>query len=197
MKISLTTRDLINIAVFSVVYFVLMYATGMVGFFGPAFMFVGWIIGIVLNGVVTMLLLARVPKIGALTLLGLLVGIGMVPGHTIWILVAAPLIGFGADLIARAGAQNQPLEPARAIAAFSFLQLWMIIPLLPIVINADSYYRTIEPVMGADYTAAMRALFTPTVIGIWAVCLLVIGAAGGWVGLRVAKKHFHRAGLTS
>ncbi|WP_235923165.1 MptD family putative ECF transporter S component [Corynebacterium lizhenjunii] len=47
----LNTRDLINTGVFSAFYFVVTYATGMVGFAGPQFMFLGWFIGIIANGI--------------------------------------------------------------------------------------------------------------------------------------------------
>ncbi|MDO5721378.1 MAG: MptD family putative ECF transporter S component [Actinomycetaceae bacterium] len=196
MKLQLTTRDLINIAIFSVIYFVIMYASGMVGFFGPAFMFVGWTIGILINGIVVMLLLARVPKVGTLALLGFIVGLGMAPGHTVWIIPGAALLGFISDLIINAGAQGNPIQPRRAIAGYAFLQLWFLIPLIPILVDSKTYYQGIESSMGKDYSTAMEALFSPTVIGIWAICLLILGAIGGYLGIKTARKHFRRAGLT-
>lgn len=41
-------------SVLSAVYFVLMWCSGMLGFFGPAFMFVGRTISLTLNGPVVM-----------------------------------------------------------------------------------------------------------------------------------------------
>ncbi|MDU0969257.1 MAG: MptD family putative ECF transporter S component [Actinomycetaceae bacterium] len=196
MKINLTTRDLINIAIFAVIYFVLFYACGMLGFVGPAFMFVGWIIGIILNGIVVMLMLARVPKIGAMTLTGLLMGIGMIPGHTIWVLPAGIILGFIADLIATNMGRNTRLEPKRGIIAYAVYQLIMMVPWFPIVFNSDEYYAKLTKVMGADYVSGMKSLFTPTTMAIWAVCVVLLGLAGGWLGVKVGRKHFQRAGLT-
>lgn len=193
----LNTRDLVNSAIFAVIYFVIMYAFGMVGFIGPAFMFVGWAVSIIINGIVVMLLWARVPKIGSVTILGLIVGLGMAPGHTIWIIPGAIALSFLADLITWYGAKDKRIRPARAISAYAVLQLWFLIPLIPILVDADAYYSEITTMMGEQYVATMRVIFSPTVIGIWGVCLLILGALGGLLGVRTARKHFSRAGLTS
>ena len=68
------TRDFINIGIFSAIYFVLVFGTGMLGIINPAMMFVGYALGLIANGAVVMLFKSRVPKIGALALMGLLVG---------------------------------------------------------------------------------------------------------------------------
>ena len=72
------TRDFINIGIFSAIYFVLVFGTGMLGIINPAMMFVGYALGLIANGAVVMLFKSRVPKIGALALMGLLVGSLMV-----------------------------------------------------------------------------------------------------------------------
>ena len=43
-------RSAVTIGAFTAVYFVLMWCSGMLGFFGPAFMFVGGTISLILNG---------------------------------------------------------------------------------------------------------------------------------------------------
>lgn len=65
------TRDFINIGVFTAIYFVLVFGTGMLGIINPAMMFVGYALGLIANGAVVMLFKSRVPKIGALALMGL------------------------------------------------------------------------------------------------------------------------------
>lgn len=67
----LTTRDLINAGIFSALFFVITLITGMVGFVGPQFMFLGGI-----NGLAFML-----------------------TGHYFWTLLAGLVLGFLADLI--------------------------------------------------------------------------------------------------
>ncbi|WP_256890623.1 MptD family putative ECF transporter S component, partial [Corynebacterium amycolatum] len=40
----LNTRDLINAGIFAALYFVITFVSGMIGFAGPQFMFIGWFI---------------------------------------------------------------------------------------------------------------------------------------------------------
>ena len=78
-------RSAVTIGAFTAVYFVLMWCSGMLGFFGPAFMFVGWIIGLILNGPVIMLMLVRSRMFGTLTIMGGIVALLMVlTGHS-WV----------------------------------------------------------------------------------------------------------------
>lgn len=90
----LSPRNLINIGVFTAIYFVITYVTGMLGFFNPFMMFVGWVVGILLNGTVIMLFLARTPVFGALTILYTTVGLLMVlSGHVWYTVLGAALLG--------------------------------------------------------------------------------------------------------
>ena len=94
------TRDFINIGVFTAIYFVLVFGTGMLGIINPAMMFVGYALGLIANGAVVMLFKSRVPKIGALALMGLLVGILMViTGHPWIVALLTPLLGLAADFL--------------------------------------------------------------------------------------------------
>ena len=160
MKSRLTTRDLVTVAIFAVIFFVAFYACGMIGFAGPAFMFVGWILGILLGGIIVMLSMARVPKMGALTITGLLVGLGMTPGHTIWMIPAGLVLGFVADLVTTNAGRNVRLDPRRASLGYAIFTLWVVVPLIPMVVNADEYYTMITRQMGADYSNKMRALLS-------------------------------------
>ena len=196
MNSRLTTRDLVTLAIFGEFLFVAFYACGMIGFAGPAFMFVGWILGILLGGVVLILSMTRVPKMGTLTITGLLVGLGMTPSHTIWMIPAGLVLGFIADLIATNAGRNVRLDPRRASLGYAVFILWMIVPLIPIVVNADEYYDMITKQMGADYSNKMRALFTPGLIAGWSVVVFLVGLLGGWLGIKMGRKHFQRAGLT-
>ncbi|MDU3272357.1 MAG: hypothetical protein E7D41_02995 [Cutibacterium sp.] len=42
----------------------------------------------------------------------------------------------------------------------------------------------------------MRELFTPGLVAGWAVIVFLLGLAGGWLGIKVGRRHFQRAGLT-
>ena len=186
-------RSAVTIGAFTAVYFVLMWCSGMLGFFGPAFMFVGLIVGLLLNGPVVMLMLVRSRMFGTLTIMGGVVAFLMVvTGHS-WVTVPVALIlGFLGDLIARGGGY---VSAPRNIAAYMLFSLWMIGPLAPIFFAPDSYYADVASSMGQDYAEAMRALFSPAVIGGWLVVAMIIACIGGLLGRFLLRKHFAKAGV--
>ena len=95
-------RSVVTIGAFTAVYFVLMWCSGMLGFFGPAFMFVGGVVSLLLNGSVVMLMLVRSRMFGTLTIMGGVVGLLMVlTGHAWVTLPVAVVLGFLADLAER------------------------------------------------------------------------------------------------
>lgn len=197
MKLKLTTRDLVNIAIFSVIYFIVFFAGDMVGFLGPQLMLVGWAVTIVLNAVVFMLLVARVPKFGAVTILGLLVGLAAL-GSTAGVWGFAGAFGFGliADLIVTNMGRSSGLNATRAILGYALFQLWMIALLLPLITHSDAYYNEIANQMGSEYADGMKALFSPVVLTVTAIGFVIVGALGAALAVRIARKHFVRAGLT-
>lgn len=195
MSTSLSSpRNLVTIGVFCCVYFVVMFTTGMLGIFTPIMMFVGWFFGVLINGTVVMLYLAKVPHLGAMTIMGAVLGIGMVlTGHYWLTLIGAVFLGFIADLVANSGKYTRPLTNSIAYGVFN---LWYIFPLAPIFINADAYFADIAQSMNStEYADKMRTLFTPPVIAGWAVVVLVLSVAAGMIGMRLLHKHFQRAGV--
>lgn len=195
MSTSLSSpRNLVTIGVFCCVYFVVMFTTGMLGIFTPIMMFVGWFFGVLINGTVVMLYLAKVPHLGAMTIMGAVLGIGMVlTGHYWLTLIGAVFLGFIADLVANSGKYTRPLTNSIAYGVFN---LWYIFPLAPIFINADAYFAGIAQSMNStEYADKMRTLFTPPVIAGWAVVALALSIAAGMIGMRLLHKHFQRAGV--
>lgn len=122
-------RSVVTIGAFTAVYFVLIWCSGMLGFFGPAFMFVGGVVSLLLNGSVVMLMLVRSRMFGTLTIMGGVVGVLMVlTGHAWVTLPVAVVLGFLADLIARGGGY---VSAPRNIAAYVLFSLWGIAPPVP------------------------------------------------------------------
>ncbi|MDN6567164.1 MAG: MptD family putative ECF transporter S component [Actinomyces sp.] len=152
-------------------------------------MFVGWVVGILLNGTVVMLFLARTPTFGALTILNTIVGLLMfLTGHVWYTVLGATLVGLLADLVANSAHFRSPSRNAIA-------QLWLVFPLLPIFYQSETYFASIVSSMGQEYADGMKALFTPGVIGAWALVILIVALVGGWIGTRVLHRNFERAGV--
>ena len=186
-------RSIVTIGAFTAVYFVLMWCSGMLGFFGPAFMFVGGVVSLVLNGPVVMLMMVRSRMFGTLTIMGGIVAFLMVVTGHAWVTIPVTLIlGFLGDLIARGGGY---VSAPRNIAAYMLFSLWGIAPLSPIFFTPDPYFADVAASMGQDYADAMRALFSPAVIGGWAVVTVIVACIGGLIGRFLLRKHFTKAGV--
>ncbi len=191
---SLSPKYLVNIGVFAAIYFLVAFASGMVGFFGPGFMFVGFLLGVLINGTVIMLHLARTPTVGALALLGLIVGLGFVlTGHVWYGALVSTLLGLVGDLIVRSGDYR---SRGRNVLAYAVFTLWYATPLLPIIYQADAYFANVAVQMNnQEYADAMRRIFQPWVIGVWAVVAFGFALCSGWLGTKVVERHFARAGI--
>jgi Hypothetical bacterial integral membrane protein (Trep_Strep). len=113
-------------------------------------------------------------------------------GHVWYTVIGAALVGFLADLIANS-APDRSLP--RNVVAYAVAQLWLVFPLLPIFYQSDVYFASITSSMGSEYADGMRALFTPGVIVVWALVILVVALLGGWIGTRILHRNFERAGV--
>lgn len=189
----LTTRDLINAGIFSALYFFITFITGMIGFVGPQFTFLGWLIGIIANGIVLALYVARTPKLGALTILGGINGLAfMLTGHYFWTLLAGLVLGFLADLIINKAA----LSITKAFPlAYAVFYMWIAAPFTPLILDTESYYADIADQMGQSYADSMAQIFQPWTIGVVAIGAFIVGYIGAVIGLRVSRKNFESAGL--
>lgn len=187
-------KHLVNMGVFAAIYVVVIFTLGMVGVLGAPFMFVGWTTCILINGVVMMLYLSRTPVMGALTVVGLIIGIVyFLTGSVWWVLLIVPSLGFIGDLINRAGGFK---SKKHFILAYAVFTMWYLSPLLPIFYDSDNYFREIAKYMKSqEYADQMQAIFQPWVIGVWGILLFFIGLLGAYIGTRLLNKHFVKAGI--
>ena len=163
-------RDLINIGIFTAIYFVIQFVFMLCGGIHPAL----WVFMPALDGLFAgipfMLMCAKVQKPGAVVIMGLIVA----------------LIYFATGMFT-------PLILAVAYAVFG---LGMCGSPLPLWVFHDSFVSQIaEQGMGADYLASLDALSTtPMLIAMFAVTI-VAGLAGAYIARCLFKKHFEKAGL--
>lgn len=184
------TKDFINIGVFSAIYFVVVFSCGMLGIINPLMMFVGYALGIIANGVVIMLLKSRVPALGALALLGLIIGLlMMLTGHPWIVVVLTPMLGFVADLLFKQG------RASMRILGYAVLSVWYVVPWFPVFVDPKGYYDYVAQAMGTAYAERIAWFLSPWMIIGWGVIVFFIGLVGGAFGNSVLKKHFHKTGI--
>lgn len=189
-------KYLINVGIFSAIYIVIFLATAAMGIFGPPMLFVGWLVGTIMNGVVLTLYRLRTPVFGAMALLGLLEGfIAISRGYPWYTMPGAFLLGLIADAINHAG--NYRSRP-HLLAGYAVFAPWIALPLVPVVINSEAYFAHLaEKASNKAYVAQLESFLTPTAVGIWALMLIVAGLIGGWMGNKVMDKHFKKAGMVA
>jgi energy-coupling factor transport system substrate-specific component len=190
-KKKLQTKDLINVGVFTAIYYVLFFAVGMLGYF-PIFYILLPLILPIICGIPFMLFLTKVKSFGMVTIMGTIVGaLQLMTGHTYMPLLAGIVFGLSADLIFKIGKyQSKKLS----IIGYSVFSLWILGMLVPFWIMKDSFERMMLDSMGTEYTKAILALFDKFA---WTfpITAFIGGIIGAFLGLKMLKKHFKKAGI--
>lgn len=188
----LEPKDLITVGVFTALYFVMFFVSGMLGYI-PVFMLLIPFICPLLAGIPFMLYLTKVKKFGMITITGLICGILMLVTGMSWQgVISGALFGLIADLMLRSRGYK---SASLAVPAYGVFSIWLMGMMFPLFFMRDAYFTNLRPVYGDEYTDALLAL-TPR----WAFYALIAvtfagGIAGGFLGKSVLKKHFARAGL--
>lgn len=195
-KNHLTIPELISIGVFSALYFVLVaVATFVSAVLLPGFSNVFLpAIAALLSGCVFMLLAAKVPHFGGITVMGTVMGLFLfVSGH----FAVSLLIGIGcsiaADFIAKLGNYQSRKGILGAYVVFSF---GLTGPVLPLWLMKDAYIASLQA-KGKDtaYIDGVFAHINTTTLVICILAVLICAAAGGIFGQKMMKKHFRKAGI--
>ena len=190
-KNKLQTKDLITIGVFTSIYFVLFFATGMLGYL-PIFYVLLPLVLPIFTGIPFMLFLTKVKHFGMVTIMGtILGGLMLLTGHTYIPLIAGFFFGILADLIFKLGKYK---SKKFSILGYSVFSMWLLGMLLPFWIMKDSFEKMMVDSMGAEYTRSVIELLDKV---FWTFPFLAFigGIIGAVLGLKTLKKHFKRAGI--
>lgn len=191
-KNRLVLKDLVNIGIFAVIYFVGLFVVGTpLSFLIVTFMLYPFAASLVL-GIVTLFFLAKTPKPFALFIFAALPGCLMaLMGHTPVAAIHSLIIGALAELVRKALGYK---TVKGSIAGYALMSLWFCGPFWQIYILKEQYYVMAEKMMGAEYATQLVSL------PIWIMPILYVtafagGLLGGLLGKKVLKKHFEKAGL--
>lgn len=193
-SVQMKARDLMNVAIFVVIYFVVVYAVAMLGIISPLVMLLTLPLSIIAAGIPYLLFLTRVKHAGMVTLFAVVLGaLYLVMGHP-WIstllTIALALI---AEVILWAGRYRSRWAAIWAYAVFS---MWFIGPMLPLLIDRAAYLDTPGmQAMGPDYVEQFDQIVSVTALWVYNGATVVCGLLGGLLGTALLKKHFTRAGL--
>lgn len=182
-----TGKGLINVGIFTAIYFVVVFAVACLGFI-PILM--AAICGIIplIAGIPYMLFLTRARKFGMITILGLLTGIIMfVAGMGYFSIATGLIFGLIADLIWKSGGYA---SASRAVLSHGVFSCWIIGNFLPFLITADTYLPTVRAQYGDAYVNELMTYLQPEMYPVLLVACFVAGIIGGFIGCAILKKHF-------
>lgn len=194
----LTVPDLISTGVFTALYFVLVA----VATFSSVVIFPGFnnvvlpAFCALISGSVYMLLVAKVQKFGAISIMGIVMGVFfMTSGHFIVSFAANIVMGIVADFVAKAGDYKSKNGILASYVIFSY---GLFGPVLPMWFMKDAYIANLETRgKDASYISDLFANINQATFGIAVAATLICALIGGWFGQKMIKKHFVKAGIVS
>lgn len=191
-KSKIDVKDLINIGLFTAVYFIFIAPPGILGIIPIFMLLLPAMIGLV-GGIPVMLLITKTQKFGALTICGVVVSLILaIMGHPWMALILSVPVIVIADMVMAMGQYKSWKLNSIGYIIFSF---WPIGNLLPFYFMRNSYLAFIQDKYGTDYEATVEGLFSIGMIPI----ILITTIIGAWIGAYIAKgilkKHFKRAGI--
>lgn len=191
----LTVANLISIGVYTAIYFILVaiatFASalipGLSNVFLPA-------LAALISGTVYMLLVAKVQKFGAISIMGIVMGIFFfVSGHFILSFAANVVFGVLADYVASKGNYKNKKLIMISYILFSY---GLTGPILPLWFMKDSYISNLEARgKSVEYISNVFNFITTGSFFICVVSILICAIIGGLFGMKMVKKHFVKAGI--
>ena len=191
-KTSLEIRDLVTIGVFGVIYFVCMFAVGMMGVVPILYLFYPMVFGVV-GGPIVLLFMAKVQKPWALVIFGMITPIIMfLFGHTLLVPGIALVTMLIAEGIRRIGKYRSLRYNMLAYVVMATL---LCSSLLQMLVMKELYLQLTEAEMGREYTEALEKLISVRNMGLVYLGAVLGGIVGAFFGRKLLKKHFEKAGI--
>mgnify|MGYP000009003298 FL=1 len=189
----LRIKDLVTIGVFTVIYFVLMFASGMIGVVPILYLAYPTLAGII-TGIVIMLFMAKVQKSWGLFILGLICSLVVIAmGNTYVILIHAVISMAIAELLRKKGEYKSFKFNMLSFAVFN---TWICGFLMQVLLAKDKVIKLAETGgMGHDYIMKLIALLNYRSMVLVYIGAVVGGILGAYIGKVFLKKHFEKAGI--
>lgn len=193
MSNKLQAKDLINLGLFAVLYFVIGCCVAIPIGFVPIFLPILGALWSLITGIPFMLFLTRVKKFGMVTIMGILSGLLMgLTGMGFWGVPMGVIFGLLGDLILKSGGYKSAKKSVIGYAVFS---LWMVGTYIPMYFMVEDSWASFAASFGEEYADRVMA-----VMPMWSIVLVIAGIfvfaiLGGLLGKALLKKHFAKAGI--
>ncbi len=194
-KDKLNVSDLISIGVYTAIYFILVaiatFASALLPGFSNAFLPA---LAALISGAVYMLMVSKVQKFGAISIMGIVMGIFFfVSGHFILSFAANIICGILADYVASIGKYKFKKWILISYVIFSY---GITGPILPLWFMKDSYVASLEARgKSVEYISKVFNFINTGSFFLCMVSILICALIGGIFGMKMVKKHFVKAGI--
>ena len=190
----LTGKDVIAIGIYSAIYFVLNFVAMMTGLIPLLWILLPGTVAI-LTGIPFLLMVVKVPKPGAVLIMGLITAfLYFVTGQfTVLILITMLIACVLSEAYRYITKYN--LKFSNLALAFILFGYGMTGSPLALFVYRESFLAQISETMSQEYVVAISSYITTPML----ILLLVSPIAGGFFGALIAggifKKHFKKAGI--
>lgn len=196
IKKGLSIKDLVTCGIFSALFFVFTMINGMVFAPNPVLTFVMPCAVALVTAPIYLLLIAKVKKHGPSIILGVIMGFMMFITGMYWMWsVFYVIMGILADLIASAGEFKSSKLNTLSFLVFSlnpigsYMMLW---------INREAYFSyMIGKGTEQSYVDIMGATAQNWMLPVMIASILVCGLISCFIGKKLLKKQFEKAGMVA
>lgn len=193
MDNKLQAKDLINIGIFTALYFIIGCAVAIPIGFVPIFLPVLGALWTLITGVPFMIFTTKVKKFAMVTIMSVLSGLLMgLTGMGFWGVPMGIVFGLIGDLIMKSGNYK---SIKKNILGYGVFSLWMIGTYIPMYFMADAAYADFASSFGEEYAANVMAVMPMWSLILVAGSCFLCAVLGGFIGKAVLRKHFEKAGI--
>lgn len=192
----LTVKDLVTTGIFTALFFVFVIIGGIAFAPNPVLTFYMPMGSALLCGPVFLLLVAKVPKRWAITILGTLVGVIFFATGMHWAMdLGYILMGFAADLVA---GSRRYRSVKTNILSYILLCLGATGTYIVFFADPDGWTSTmLKNGTEQAYIDTMSASAPGWMLAVILLGTMVVAGFSGWAGSRLLKKQFEKAGITA
>lgn len=193
MNNKMQTKDLINIGLFTVLYFVLGCCVAIPIGFVPIFLPILGALWTLITGIPFMLFAVRVKKFGMVTIMAVLSWLLMgLTGMGFWGVLTGAVFGLLGDLIMKSGSYK---SAKKTILGYGVFSLWMIGTYIPMYFMVEQSRADFAKSFGDEYADKVMSVMPMWSIVLVIAAIFVCALFGGLIGKAILKKHFTKAGI--
>ena len=191
----LQTRDFISVGIFSLIYAAVAFVVGGLAQMTPiTFPFMPMVVAL-FTGTVFMLYVAKIPKRGAIIILGIIAGILLLITGMFWMMSAFFIVlGIIADFICASGKFKSFKKNMAAYCLFALSPMGAYVPMAVMPAQFAEFMNKKGDI--SSFAGVIDAIGAQW----WVIPLMLLGTvlcalAGGYIGKKLLKKHFEKAGI--